>query len=53
MLLELPHASRSLKDSVYFAIRGKKEWQNSLRLFFRFVRYFAVDLVIILLQFGK
>jgi len=34
--------------TVYFAIRGKKEWQNSLRLFCRFQHYFAVDLVIIL-----
>jgi len=40
--------SSSLKRSVYFAIRGKKEWQNSLSLFCRFGRYFAVDLVIIL-----
>ena len=31
-LLELPHDSSSLKGSVYFAIRGKREWQNSLRL---------------------
>jgi len=52
-LLELPHDSSSLKGSVYFAIRGKKEWQNSLRLFCRFGHYFAVDLVIILPQFGK
>jgi len=33
MLLELPHDSSTLKGSVYFAIRGKKELQNSLRLF--------------------
>jgi len=25
MLLELPHDSSSLKDSVYFAVKGKKE----------------------------
>ena len=52
-LLELPRDSSSLKGSVYFAIRGKKEWQNSLRLSCRFGNYFAVDLVIILLSFGK
>jgi len=46
--LELPHDSSSLKDSVYFAIRGKKEWQNIPRLFCRFGHYFAVDLAIIL-----
>jgi len=34
--------------TVYFAIKGKKEWQNSFRLFFRFYHYFAVDLAIIL-----
>jgi len=45
---ELPHDSNSLKGIVYFAIRGKKEWQNSLKLFCRFGYYFAVDLVIIL-----
>jgi len=42
--MELPRDSSSLKGSVYFAIRGKKEWQNSLRLF-------AVDLVIIMHNF--
>jgi len=52
-LLEAPHDSSSLKGSVYFAIGGKKEWQNSLRLFCRFGHYFAVDLVVILPQFGK
>ena len=36
-----------------FAIKGKKEWQNSLRLFCRFGHYFAIDLVIVLPQFGK
>jgi len=41
MLLELPHDSSSLKGSVYFAIRAKKEWQ-------KFGHYFAVDLVIFL-----
>jgi len=46
--LELPHDSSSLKGSVYFAIRCKIEWQNSLRLFYRFGYYFVVDLVIIL-----
>jgi len=33
MLLELPHDSSSLKGSVCFAIRGKKEWKNNLGLF--------------------
>jgi len=46
--LELPHDTSLLKGSVYFAIRGKKEWQNSLSLFCHFGRYFAVDLAIIL-----
>jgi len=49
----LPHDSSYLKGSVYFAIRGKKEGQNNLRLFRRFGHYFAVDLVMILPQFGK
>jgi len=35
--LELPNDTSSLKGSVYFAITGKKEWQNSLN------RAFAVD----------
>jgi len=26
-LLKLPHDSSSLKGIVYFAVRGKKEWQ--------------------------
>jgi len=34
--------------TVYFAIRGKKEWQYSLRLFCRFYHYFAIDFAIIL-----
>jgi len=51
--LELPHDSSSLKGSVYFASRGKKEWQNSLRLLCRFDHYFAVGLGIILPQFEK
>jgi len=41
-LLELPHNSSSLKGNVYFAIRSKKEWQNSPRLFCRFGHYFAL-----------
>jgi len=40
--LELPHNSSSLKGNVYFAIRSKKEWQNSPRLFCRFGHYFAL-----------
>jgi len=28
--LELPNDSSPLKGSIYFAIRGKKEWQNNL-----------------------
>jgi len=28
--LELPNGSSLLKVNVYFAIRGKKVWQNSL-----------------------
>jgi len=31
--------------TVCVAIRGKKDWQNSLRLFCRFHHYFAVDIV--------
>ena len=31
----LPHDSSSLKGSIYLVIRGKKEWQNSLRLGFQ------------------
>jgi len=46
--LELPHDYSSLKGSVYFAIRGKKEWQNSPGLFCHFGHYFSVDLVITL-----
>jgi len=46
--LELPHESYSLKGSVYFAISGRKEWQNSPILFCRFGHHFAVDLAIIL-----
>jgi len=46
--LELPHDSNPVKGSVYFTIRGKKEGQNRLRLFFRFGHYFGVDLAIIL-----
>jgi len=38
--------SNSLKGSAYFVIRGKKEWQNSLRLF---SDYFAVLANILLL----
>jgi len=41
-LLELPHDSNSLKGSVYFAIRGKKEWQKVWE-------YFAVLAIIQLL----
>ena len=43
-LLELPHDSSSLKGSVYFAMRGKKEWQNSLRIV---SDYFAVFVIIL------
>jgi len=34
--------SSSLKGSVYFAIRGKKKYQNSLRLFCRLGHCFAL-----------
>jgi len=40
MLLELPHNSSLLKGSACFATRGKKDWQNHLRLFCRFDHYF-------------
>ena len=36
-----------------FCHQGRKEWQNRFRLFCRFGHYCAVDLVIILPQFGK
>jgi len=39
----ITHDSSSLKRSVYFAIRGKNERENSLRLFCRFGHFFAVD----------
>jgi len=35
---------------VNFAIRGKKEWQNNIRLFCLFGYYFAVDLVLFCLS---
>jgi len=40
--------SQFIQGQCLFSHRGKKEWQNSLRLFYRFGRYFAVNLVIIL-----
>jgi len=33
------HDSSSLKGSIYFAIRGKKEWQNSLRLLYTLPKF--------------
>jgi len=34
--------SSSLKGNVYFAIRGKKQWQNNLGIFCRFGHYFGL-----------
>jgi len=33
-----------LLGSVYFAVRGKKEWQNSLRLFCRWFGYYFASI---------
>jgi len=44
--LDFQHDSSSLKGSVDFAIRGRKEWQNTLRFICHFDHDFALDLAI-------
>jgi len=47
------HINPIHSKAMFILPSGAKKWQNSLRLFCRFGQYFAVDLVIILPQFGK